>query len=60
MRRVHLIKEIEATIKRGPKSKGRFTPANTHTHWADWNRALSIAGSPAALLVWLSLLCLEV
>lgn len=29
MRRVHLIKEIEATIKRGPKSKSRFTPANT-------------------------------
>lgn len=55
MRIVHLIKEIEATIKRGPKSKSRFTTASSHTPWADRNRALSIAGSPAALLVWLSL-----
>lgn len=42
MRRVHLIKEIEATIKRGPKSKSRFTPANTHT-------GLIETGSPSRL-----------
>lgn len=30
MRSVHLIKEIEDTIKRGPKSKSRFITVNTH------------------------------
>lgn len=58
MRGVHLIKEIEDTIKRGPKSKSRFTTVNTPIlGWLQGPTWPDFAAQPSASLATQSLLC---